>query len=190
MISIDPSPHHDRAAFSYHSHCHIEALLDNRRSAYNVGSMFRSADGCGLRHMHLCGFTPNPEHIRVAKTSLGAEFSVPWTSHPDAQSVVRWKKDQGYHIMALEESQHSISIFDSLTTVNIYPTLFIVGNEVSGVDPAIEKFCDRCVFIPMLGYKRSLNVATAFCIAAYLLCFANTVQQNTLQPNQTCFREK
>ena len=151
----------------------VEALLDNIRSSFNVGSIFRSADGAGLRKLHLCGITPTPENPAIAKTSLGAENSVPWSSYPNAVQTVKEIKQMGFRILALEKCARSCSIFEISNAFKANPMLLIVGNEVSGVDPAVLDLSDKVTWIPMRGTKESLNVSIAFGIAAYILRFSS-----------------
>lgn len=159
--------------------CHIEAVLDNIRSAYNVGSIFRIADGSGIKHLHLCGITPTPDHRRIVKTALGAECSVPWTYHNNGINAARMLKNQGYQIWALEREEKAQSIFDAIKDISVTPIALVVGNEVSGVDPEFAEICERFIYIPMMGYKQSLNVANAFGIAAYMLCFAPSMLETS-----------
>lgn len=147
----------------------IEILLDNVRSIFNVGSIFRSADGAGVQHLHLCGITPTPDHPKLAKTALGAEQSVAWTYHRNGLDAVARLKNDGRKIWGLEECPTSQSLYtcqhDLVTTP--LPLLLIVGNELSGIDPEILQRCDTVYHLPMRGTKRSLNVAVAFGIAIY-----------------------
>lgn len=147
----------------------LEVLLDNIRSTFNVGAMLRTADGAGINHVHLAGITPQPTNPRIAKVSLGAEFAVPWTYHTNGLSAVQACKNRGFHILGLEIRPGATSLFDLTADVRSVPTLLVVGNEVSGIDPEIQEVCDRHIWIPMQGYKRSLNVAVAFGIAVYTL---------------------
>lgn len=147
----------------------IEVLLDNIRSAYNVGSIFRSADAAGVQHIHVAGFSPAPEEAKVKKTALGSELSIPWTQHWNALEAVRAAKEKGYLILSLEIMPGAISIFELEKAEISYPLLLVVGNEVSGVDPAILQITHHAIEIPMFGIKKSINVATAFGIAAYFL---------------------
>jgi 23S rRNA (guanosine2251-2'-O)-methyltransferase len=151
----------------------VEALLDNIRSSFNVGSIFRSADGAGLTRLHLCGITPTPENPAIAKTSLGAENSVPWLSHRNAVVAVKAQKKRGLRVWALESSSRSRSLFELASCRQLDPIMLVVGNEVSGVDPAVLEICDEIAWIPMRGFKESLNVAIAFGIAAYTLRYAS-----------------
>jgi 23S rRNA (guanosine2251-2'-O)-methyltransferase len=149
----------------------ISVLLDNIRSAWNVGSIFRSADGFGFVHAYLCGITPTPEVQAVAKTSLGAEESVPWSHHKDSVKLVKGLKKEGYAIFALEDDERAVSIKDEGWGMK-YETkdiVLILGSEVTGVDPGLSDLCDEILYIPMRGEKKSFNVAMAFSVAAYVL---------------------
>jgi 23S rRNA (guanosine2251-2'-O)-methyltransferase len=141
-------------------------LLDNIRSAWNVGSIFRSADGFGFRPVYLCGITPTPEIEAVIKTSLGAEDAVPWSYHKDAVKLVMGLKKEGWRILALEDGEGAVPIDPDL---KMDDTVLIVGNEITGVDPELLDLCDEIVYIPMFGEKKSFNVAVAFGIAAYAM---------------------
>ena len=144
-------------------------LLDNIRSVYNVGSLFRTADAIGLQHLYLCGITATPAHPRLAKTALGAEKMVNWSSHPNALECIDGLRQSGYNIYALETVVDATPL-DMMTADDLStPLALVVGNEQAGVDPAILHLCDRVIAIPMRGHKLSLNVATAFGIAAFHL---------------------
>lgn len=155
---------------------HVEALLDNIRSIFNVGAMFRTADGAGLRQIHLAGITATPENPKVAKTALGAESAIPWHYYSNGVEAARLLQGQGYRLWALERTRASVSIFQT-QPADESPLLLIVGNEKAGVDPGILALCDHVFHIPMVGYKSSLNVAIAFGIAAYYLRYGETREQ-------------
>jgi tRNA G18 (ribose-2'-O)-methylase SpoU len=148
-------------------------LLDNIRSAMNVGSILRSADGFGFRHVYLCGITTTPESEAVTKTSLGAEDTVPWSYHKDAAKLVQGLKREGWRVLALEDDARAASLHEESSRMKQESTkgnvVLIVGSEVTGVDPALLDMCDRILYIPMYGEKRSFNVAVAFGVAAYAL---------------------
>jgi len=144
-------------------------LLDNIRSGLNVGSIFRSADGFGFRHVYLCGITPTPESEAVTKTSLGAEDSVPWSYHKDAVKLVKGLKKEGWRVLALEEDARAVDVGQAFSMVTDKHTLLIAGSEVTGVDPELLELCDQIFYIPMYGEKKSFNVAVAFGIAAYAM---------------------
>lgn len=148
----------------------LAVLLDNIRSAWNVGSIFRSADGFGFAHAYLCGITPTPDIEAVTKTSLGAEDSVPWSYHKDAVKLVKGLKKEGWQVFALEEDERAKDIKRNAEGgIGNKKTVLIAGSEVTGVDPELLDLCDAIFYIPMRGEKKSFNVAMAFSIAAYAL---------------------
>ena len=149
----------------------ISVALDNLRSAHNVGAIFRTADAAGIDHIHLYGITPTPENPKIQKTSLSAEFAVPWTHHKNSLDHLNIIKNE-YQIWAIEGGQNAVSIFDLPTLQTDQPILLIFGSEYAGVDPAILRLADQTIFIPMIGFKRSLNVSAAFAIVSYTLRFA------------------
>ena len=142
-------------------------LLDNIRSAWNVGSILRTADGFGYDHAFLCGISPTPENEAVNKTSLGAEDAVPWSYHKDAVKLVRGLKKKGWVVCALEDDRRAGPM--GRLERGEAGTVLIVGNEVSGVDPALLDLCDAIQYIPMRGEKKSFNVAIAFAVAAFAM---------------------
>jgi 23S rRNA (guanosine2251-2'-O)-methyltransferase len=158
---------------------HIEVLLDNIRSAYNVGSIFRSADGAGIKHIHICGITPTPDAPKTRKTALGAEFTTPWSQHWNSLELVEQKQCSRYNIWALENHAVAVPIFEIHKSISQSPVLLLVGNEVSGVDPGLLAKADDIFYIPMNGEKRSLNVSVAFGIAVYLIQYADKWHNKT-----------
>ena len=157
-----------------HSGGKLAVVLDNIRSAWNVGSIFRSADGFGFAHAYLCGITPTPEVEAVTKTSLGAEDSVSWSYHKDAVKLVKGLKKEGLLIWVLEEGQQARSIAQTVPPNFNGRAVLIVGSEVTGVDPDLLRLADEIFYIPMRGEKKSFNVAMAFSIAAYTLTIEKT----------------
>lgn len=152
------------------SRVHLEGYLDNLRSVFNVGSIFRSSDGCGIKRLHLGGFTPSPSHPRMAKTALGSDMQIPWEQHWNGVAAIDKIKVKGYHLIGLEYTQNSKLLFD-INFTPVTPCLLIAGNENFGIDPDILAQCDQTVHIPMAGIKQSLNVAIAFSIAAYWILY-------------------
>lgn len=148
---------------------HLEALLDNIRSAWNVGSMFRTADGAGFGCLHLCGITPSPEHPAVLKTSLGAENSVTWDHSLDAVEAAQKLIAKGKRLWALETGEGAMPLDEVQFEGGDAPIVLVVGNELCGVDPGLLALCEEVVYLPMYGIKRSYNVAVAFGIAAHYL---------------------
>ena len=165
---IAPGP----ATHPIESRIQLQALLDNIRSAWNVGAIFRTADGLGVSKLHLCGITPTPENGSVRKTSLGAEESVAWEYSRNALERAKKLKVAGYTLVALEQDARAIPIGDLLPERSDRQggkLVLILGNEITGVDPGILDICDQIVYIPMRGQKRSFNVEVAFAIAVYAL---------------------
>lgn len=145
----------------------MAVLLDNIRSAWNVGSILRSADGFGFDHAYCCGITPTPENEAVTKTSLGAEDMVTWSHHKDAVKLARGLKKEGWRVCALEGDKRAVPIQREMDGGK--RSVLIVGSEVTGVDPDLLDLCDAIYYIPMRGEKKSFNVAIAFAVAAFAL---------------------
>ena len=136
------------------------AVLENIRSAYNVGSVFRTADAFLLEAIYITGYTAQPPHKEVKKTALGAEDSVAWqhfTSTPEAIAVL---KSNGYKVYAVEQVVDSL-LLQQIDFNKIEKIAVIFGNEVNGVEQETILQCDGCIEIPQLGIKHSLNIATA-----------------------------
>ena len=144
-------------------------LMDNIRSAWNVGSILRSADGFGFSHAYLCGITPTPEVDAVRKTALGADEFVTWSHHKDAMKLVTGLKLEGWKVVALEEDERSIPISRFFEFQFPHPIVMLVGSEVTGVDPELLELADAIFHIPMHGQKRSFNVAVAVGVAGFSL---------------------
>jgi 23S rRNA (guanosine2251-2'-O)-methyltransferase len=149
-------------------------IIDNVRSIFNVGSIVRSADAAGVQHLHLCGVTPPLDHPKLTKTALGAQLGMGWSHHNNALDLAHALLQAGWTLWALEECPADSPLAQrviSLTQADALPDrlALVVGSEVAGVDPGPLALCERIVQIPMRGTKRSLNVATAFGVAAVLL---------------------
>jgi len=161
---------HQPASLALEPKTRLEALLDNVRSAWNVGSIFRTADGLGVSKIYLCGITPTPENDAVRKTALGAEETVAWKYSRNALKTATELTRDECRLIVLEQDQRATPLGDSSANLRIARSeklVLILGNEVTGVDPALLDLCDQVVYIPMYGEKRSLNVEVAFAIAAY-----------------------
>ena len=147
----------------------MHVLLDNIRSLYNVGSVFRTAVGVGIKKLHLCGMTATPENPRLAKTALGAEKSLPWAYYNNALLAGKGLIEEGYSLWAVEGGEGAVSLFDAKPPEANERIVLIIGNELAGIDPELLKICEKIVYIPMQGGKESLNLTGAFGIAAYFL---------------------
>lgn len=143
----------------------FRALAINIRSAHNVGSIFRTADGAGISKIYLGGYTPAPPNAKISKTALGAEKSVPWERIKQIGRFIDGMKKSGWFIIALENKTKRATDYRRFRPR--FPLLLIVGGEVGGIPPLILKRADKIVNIPMRGKKESLNVSVAFGIAAY-----------------------
>lgn len=138
----------------------VIAVLENVRSAYNVGSVFRTADAFLLQAVYLTGYTAYPPHKEIRKTALGAEDSVDWRHFPNASEAIDALRGMGYRVYAVEQVHDSILLQD-MVTASDEKIAVIFGNEVTGVEQDTIVKCDACIEIPQLGMKHSLNIATA-----------------------------
>ncbi|MBR3091953.1 MAG: RNA methyltransferase [Bacteroidaceae bacterium] len=136
----------------------VAIVLDNVRSMYNVGSVFRTADAFRLNQICLCGITSTPPHPEIHKTALGAEDTVEWTYFKDTADAVIELRNQGYLIIAIEQVKNSITLEDFNIDMNNKYAL-VLGNEVKGVQQQVVDLCDDCIEIPQYGTKHSLNVS-------------------------------
>lgn len=144
----------------------VSVVLENLRSAYNVGSFFRTGDAVKVDKLALCGITATPPHKGVLKTALGAEDTVRWEHVEDALGAARAERARGCELAVIETSVRSVDLFD---WVPQFPVCLVFGNEKEGVSPEMAEMCDTHVRIPMLGFKHSLNVATAGGVVLYEL---------------------
>ncbi len=134
-------------------------VLDNVRSAYNVGAILRTSDALGVAHVHLCGITATPPHPQIRKAALGAERAVPWSHHPTTLQALALLRQAGYQRIAIEQAPGARCLSRWRSTPQ-QPYAFVLGNEVTGLDPQVLAQADACVEIPQQGMKKSLNVAT------------------------------
>ncbi len=142
----------------------IHIVLDNIRSAFNVGSIFRTADAGAVAHLHLCGMTAFPPNRKLAKTALGAVDYVPWTHRKDTAETLDWLKTEGIPCIAVETAPGAVAHTEMAWP---QPVAIVFGNEVTGIGPEILGCCANVVQIPMGGYKNTINVATAFGIVLF-----------------------
>lgn len=145
----------------------VIGMLDNIRSLYNVGSIFRTADGALVQELYLAGHTPTPPRKEIDKTALGATRSVPWKHFADPLSAMKSAREAGARICVLEQTTLSRP-YDSVRAED-FPMCLVVGNELAGVTPEVVAEADLAIEIPMYGTKHSLNAAVAFGIAVFEL---------------------
>jgi tRNA G18 (ribose-2'-O)-methylase SpoU len=145
-------------------------VLNDIRSAQNVGSLFRTADAAGISKIHLSSITPTPidrfgrARSDIAKTALGAEKTILWEKYEDIFSLIKRYKNEGYQIIAIEQSPKAIDYKMVSVKEN---TVFILGNEVDGLPDKVLQTVDIVAQIPMAGEKESLNVSVAGGIAIF-----------------------
>jgi 23S rRNA (guanosine2251-2'-O)-methyltransferase len=150
----------------------IYLVLHNIRSLHNVGSLFRTADGAGIKHIIITGYTPLPTDMfgcvrpEIAKTALGAESIVSWRYSRNIGNVIMQLQKSGIRVVALEQSDGAI---DYRSYKPVYPIALLVGNEIQGISKATQQKCNDVIDIPMHGKKESLNVAVAGGIALFSL---------------------
>ena len=138
----------------------VIAVLENIRSAYNVGSVFRTADAFLLEAIYICGYTCQPPHKEIKKTALGAEDSVTWQHFDNAPNAIEQLKSEGYKVYAIEQAVNSYAL-QGVDFKSIEKVAVIFGNEVNGVEQSTIELCDGVIEIPQFGMKHSLNIATA-----------------------------
>lgn len=144
----------------------VSVILDNIRSLYNVGSIFRTADAARVEKLYLTGITGSPPRKEIDKTALGAVETVPYEYHRKAMDVILDFRCRGIPVFALEHTDESRSLW---TYKVPFPCALIIGHEVSGVQEELLQQVDGALEIPMFGAKHSLNAAVAFGVAIYHL---------------------
>jgi tRNA G18 (ribose-2'-O)-methylase SpoU len=138
----------------------VIVVLENIRSAYNVGSVFRTCDAFLVEAIYIIGYTAQPPHKEIKKTALGAEETVEWTYFETTAEAIAELRAKGFNIYAAEQAEGSYQ----LNAIGFEPDekiAVVFGNEVAGVEQSTISLCDGCIEIPQLGMKHSLNIATA-----------------------------
>ena len=143
----------------------ITVVLDNVRSLYNVGSIFRTSDAALIERLYLTGITGTPEHRGLHKTALGAQDTVAWAYEKDPVEVLRRLRHDGYTLAALEITDMPTHTTEVLP--DHFPLCLVVGNEISGVRDELVAMADLALEIPQYGAKQSLNVAVAYGVAVF-----------------------
>ena len=138
----------------------LVVVMDNVRSMYNVGSIFRTCDAFSVERLLLCGITACPPHKEITKTALGATESVDWAHYETTLEAVTELKQQGYKVLAVEQVDTSVML-DRMEACGDEKTAIVLGNEVFGVDDEVLALCDSAIEIPQNGTKHSLNVSIA-----------------------------
>lgn len=150
----------------------VVLVLDNVRSAHNVGSAFRTSDAFKVDKLYLCGICAVPPSAEIHKSALGAENSVPWEYHKDTLELIKDLQNQGYQIISIEQTQNSIALQDFPCKAGEKYAL-IFGNEVDGVQQAVVDNSDYAIEIPQFGTKHSLNVSVSVGIVLWQFRLTN-----------------
>ena len=137
----------------------IIIVLDNVRSALNVGSAFRTSDAFRIEKIYLCGITSTPPNKEIRKSALGATDSVSWEYSDKTEELILKLQKDGYLICAVEQVENSVMLNDFQSTEK--PLVVIFGNEVNGVQQSVINLCDACIEIPQIGTKHSLNISVS-----------------------------
>ncbi len=132
-------------------------VLDDVRSLYNVGSVFRSCDAFRVEAVYLCGITATPPNAEIHKTALGGEDSVDWKYFATADEAVKALHEDGVFVYSIEQVEGSTKLQDLQLEPRRYAVVF--GNEVKGVHQSVVDASDGCLEIPQFGTKHSLNVS-------------------------------
>ncbi|HYM94210.1 MAG TPA: RNA methyltransferase [Chitinophagaceae bacterium] len=138
----------------------IIVVLENIRSAYNVGSVFRTSDAFLIEAIYICGYSAKPPHNQIKKTALGAEETVNWKHFASAKDAIEELRKGNFSVYAVEQAEGSLKL-QNVNFKSNEKMAVIFGNEVTGVEEATIHLCDGCIEIPQLGMKHSLNIATA-----------------------------
>ena len=155
----------------------VVVVLENIRSAYNVGSVFRTADAFLLEAIYICGYTATPPHKEIRKTALGADESVHFRKFSNANEAIESLRSDGYKVYAVEQAKGS-TLLHQLKTDLHHKVAVVFGNEVSGVEQTTILNCDGCIEIPQLGMKHSLNIASAAAVVLWEMVRSRLVKDN------------
>ena len=147
----------------------IVVVLDDVRSLYNVGSVFRTGDAFRIEAVYLCGITACPPNAEIHKTALGGEDSVEWHYFSTAQEAVAHLHEKGYFVYAIEQVEGSTSLQNLKPATDLHYAV-VFGNEVKGVHQEVVDLCDGCLEIPQFGTKHSMNVSVTAGIIMWEFC--------------------
>lgn len=143
----------------------IVVVLDNVRSALNVGSSFRTSDAFRIEKIYLCGITAKPPNKEIRKSALGATESVKWEKVEETESIIKKLKSEGYHICAIEQTENSIMLNNFIPPKK--PIVVVFGHEVNGIQQSVVDLCSQSIEIPQIGTKHSLNISVSIGIVIW-----------------------
>jgi 23S rRNA (guanosine2251-2'-O)-methyltransferase len=164
ILDSDLPENADTARHSLALQMPLTVVLDSIRSAFNVGGIFRTAECFGVERLILCGYTPLPDQPQVKKAALGTDARLAWRYEEEILSAIKQLKASGITCYALETVADAPTIAE---TPFKFPAALVLGNERFGLNPQVIAACDHIVRIPLFGLKNSLNVVSAFTVAAY-----------------------
>lgn len=156
----------DKESFKELDKTPLVLVLDNIRSAHNVGAAFRTADGFALQGIHLCGITAQPPNREITKTAIGATESVAWSYYKDTCASILKLKDQKFQVLGVEQTTQSVDLNNYKFDFS-KPTALVFGNEVSGISDEAIPLLDAAIEIPQWGTKHSLNVSVCVGILSF-----------------------
>ena len=148
----------------------LVVVLDDVRSMYNVGSVFRTGDAFRIESLYLCGISATPPATEIHKTALGAEDSVQWRHYDSALEAVAELKESGYEVLAVEQCENSTKL-NAFFPERGKKYAVVLGNEVKGVHQEVIDACGGCLEIPQFGTKHSMNVSVTAGIIMYRFVF-------------------
>lgn len=146
----------------------LVVVLENIRSGYNVGSVFRTADAFAVEEIIICGYTAQPPHKEILKTALGATETVTWRYIKNATDAIEELKKSGYKVLAVEQAVDSIKLHNFKTSKE-EKIAVVFGNEVEGITQEAINLCNGCVEVEQYGTKHSLNIAVCAGVVIYQL---------------------
>lgn len=165
-LKLDELGRVDVQAFKNQEKFPIVLVLDNIRSALNVGAAFRTADAFALEKIICIGFTATPPHREILKTALGSTESVTWEHYDNIDTALQQLKKEDYQCLAIEQTNNSVLLHQfPIQSAQKYALIF--GNEVEGVSDAALSLCDAAIEIPQFGTKHSLNVSVCVGILSW-----------------------
>lgn len=142
----------------------IIVILDNLRSSFNVGSIFRTSECLKISKIYCCGITPQPDKKDIVSTSMGTSELVAWEHVPDTEALIKRLKEDGTPVYALETAEPSIDLYGFEPPSHL---ALVLGNEALGIAPETLMLCDGIIRIPVRGWKNSLNVAVSYAVTVY-----------------------
>jgi tRNA G18 (ribose-2'-O)-methylase SpoU len=152
----------------------VAGILDNLRSPFNVGSIFRSADSLGCKELALCGITPRPDSTKMERTAMGSTEFIPWRYYQETRNAIAHYRSVGYRILAVEKLPGAVIYWNNPAWEH---AAFVFGNEEFGMTEETAALCDSILEIPQMGVKNSMNVGNAFSVI-----MAEGMRQNLSKP--------